>query len=73
MKSSESLEFHFVYFHAQITGAVQFVYARYNINLKEKSVHTDSRMMPFLNALHVGFLPFTLRFNHLVNSFKKVN
>ena len=30
-------------------------------------------MLPILNALHVGFMTFALKLDHLVNSIKKVN
>ena len=68
-----SSEFRNLYFHAQITGAVRFACVRQNVNLNEKSIQIDSRMLPLLNALHVRFITFALKLDHLVNSIKKVN
>ena len=69
----KSSEFRNVYFHAQMTGAVRFACVRQKVNLNEKSIQIDSRMLPILNAVHVGFLTFTLKLDHLVNSIQKVN
>ena len=69
----KSSEFRNVYFHAQMTGAVRFAYVRQKVSLNEKSIQIDSRMLPILNAVHVGFLTFTVKLDHLVNSIKKVN
>ena len=56
-----------------MTGAVRFACVRKKVNLNEKSIQIDSRMLPILNALHVGALTFTLQLDHLVNSIEKVN
>ena len=56
-----------------MTGAVRFACVRQKVNLNEKSIQIDSRMLPILNAVHVGFLTFTLKLDHLVNSIQKVN
>lgn len=63
--SSESLGFHPAYFYAQMTGAGWLACVSQKVNLNEKSVQIDS--------LRVGFLPFTLTFDHLINKLKKVN
>ena len=68
----QSSEFRNVYFHAKMTWAVRFVCLKQKVNLNEKSTQIDSRMLPILNALHVGFITFTLKLDHLVNSIKKV-
>ena len=69
----KSSEFHNVHFHGQMTGAVRFACVKQKVNLNENSMQIDSRMLPILNALHVGFITVTLKLDHLVNSFKKVN
>ena len=69
----KSSEFRNVYFHAQMTGPVRFACVKQKVNLNEKSIQIDSIMLPILNALHVGFITFTLKLDHLVNSIKKVN
>ena len=63
---TNSSEFRNVYFHAQMTGSVWFARVGQKVNLNEKSIQIDSRMLPVLNVLHVGFLTFTRKFNHLV-------
>ena len=63
--SSESLGFHPAYFYEQMTGAAWLACVSQKVNLNEKSVQIDS--------LRVGFLPFTLTFDHLINKLKKVN
>ena len=37
-----------------MTGVVGFACVRQKVNLNKKSEQTDSRMLPILNALHVG-------------------
>ena len=64
----ESSEFRNVYFHSQMTGAVRFACVRQKINLNQKSIQIDSRMLSILNVVHVGFLTFTLKLDHLVKS-----
>ena len=55
----KSSEFRNVFFLGQMTGAVRFACVRQKVNLNEKSIQIDSRMLPILNTLHVGFLTFT--------------
>ena len=69
----KSSEFRNIYFHAQMTGAVRFACVKQKVNLNEKSIQIDSRMLPILNALHIGFITITLKLDHPVNSIKKVN
>lgn len=71
--SSESLGFHPAYFYAQMTGAGWLACVSQKVNLNEKSVQIDSIILLVFNALRVGFLPFTLTFDHLINNLKKVN
>ena len=66
-------EFLNVYFHTQMTRAVRFACVRKKVNLNEKSIQIDPRVLPIVNALHVGSLTFNLKLDHLVNSIKKVN
>ena len=56
-----------VYFHAKMTGAVWIACVGQKINFNDKSIQIDSRMLPILNALHVDFLKFTWKLDHLVN------
>ena len=56
-----------------MTGAFWFACVMQKVNLNEKSIQIVSRMLPILNAVHVGFLTFTLKLDHLVNSIQKVN
>ena len=47
-----------------MTGAVRFDCVKQKVNSNEKSIQIDSRMLPILNALHVGFITFTLKLKH---------
>ena len=69
----KSSEFCNVYFYAQMTRAVRFTCAMIKVNLNEKSIQIDPRILPILKTLHVEFRKFTLKLDQLVNSIKKVN
>ena len=56
-----------------MTRAFRFACVRKKVNLNEKLIQIDPRMLPILNALHVGSPTFTLKLDHRVNSIKKVN
>ena len=56
-----------------MTRAVRFACVRKKVNLNEKSIQIDPRVLPIVNALHVGSLTFNLKLDHLVNSIKNVN
>ena len=66
-------EFRNVYFHTKMTRAVRFACVRQKVNLSEKFIQVDTRMLPILNALDVGFLTFTRKLDHVDNCIKKVN
>ena len=63
----KSSEFCNVYFYAQMTRAVRFTCARIKVNLNEKSIQIDPRILPVLKTLHVEFLKFILKLDQLVN------
>ena len=58
---SKSSEFRNVYFYEQMTRAVRFTCVRIKVNLNEKSIQIDLRILPILKTLHVEFLKLTLK------------